>query len=261
MKKATANAFAIAACAALCALVWAWVPTGGEVTEQMPDAAVSAEAAAAESAPEITLSSDDEPVLISMQTEPNKGPEDLAAAEEATAMTVTETAPIPAAAVEPPVIVTSQEPTPPSTSQTEAVRADPYHTDVYPNNVYSEKLLYDADGNLIGKTITYPCAFGPDTIWIDGHAFHDLPGFGLIEWSDPSQVTENYTMYESGVKVGTMGSEDETPPHGATVPAPELPEPIGEVIDQTISTRPEKNSTPPDYKPNTMPSADLIDGK
>ena len=95
MKKATANALAIGACTALCALVWAGVPTDGEVTEQMPNAAVSAETATAESAPETTLSSDDEPVRITMQSEPNKDPEDLAAAEEATAMTITETEPIP----------------------------------------------------------------------------------------------------------------------------------------------------------------------
>ncbi|MEG0598076.1 MAG: hypothetical protein RR502_08530, partial [Oscillospiraceae bacterium] len=48
--------------------------------------------------------------------------------------------------------------------------ADPYHTDVYPNNVYSEELLYDETGNLIGKTVTIPTAFGPDTVWIDGRA-------------------------------------------------------------------------------------------
>jgi hypothetical protein len=259
MKMKTRSVLAIEACVALCALVWAWVPTGGEVTEQMPNAAVSAETAIAESAPETTLSSDDEPVRITMQSEPNKDPEDLAAAEEATAMTITETEPIPAAAVEPPGIVSSQELVPAPEPQTTTVSSDPYHTDIYPNNVYSEKLLYDADGNLIGKTITYPCAFGSDTIWIDGHAYYDMPGFGLIEWSGPSQVTENYTMFESGVKVGSMGEEDASS-YSAAAPASELPEPIGEVIDQTISARPERNSIPPDYKPDTMPLADLIDG-
>lgn len=125
--------------------------------------------------------------------------------------------------------------------------ADPYHTDVYPNNVYSEELIYDKGGNLIGKTTTIPTEFGPDTIWIDGRAFYDVPGFGLVEWSGPGQRTEDYTMYESGVKVGIMGGEDEAPSHRAlTTPPPDWPEPTGEVIDQTVNTKPERNSTPPD---------------
>lgn len=130
--------------------------------------------------------------------------------------------------------------------------ADPYHTDVYPENVYLEECFYDADGNLIGKTTTIPTAFGPDTIWFDGHAYYDVPGFGLVERSGTSQRTEDYTMYESGVKIGSMGGEDEP---NTPSPAPALPEPTGEVIDQTINTRPEKNSTPPDYKPETTPPA------
>ena len=95
MKKVIANTLAIVACVALCALVWAWGPTGEEVTEQMPNAAVSSETAATESVPGITASSDDEPVRITMQSEPNKDPEDLTAGEEATVMTITETEPIP----------------------------------------------------------------------------------------------------------------------------------------------------------------------
>lgn len=256
MKMKTRSALAITACTALCALVWAWVPTGGEVTDQMANAAVSVETSAAESAPEIAFSSDDEPVLITMQSEPNKDPENLTAREEVAAMTITEAEPIPAAAVKPPETVSSQELIPAPEPQTATVSSDPYHTDVYPDNVYSEKLIYDADGNLIGKTITYPCAFGPDTIWIDGHAYYDMPGFGLIEWSGPSQVTENYTMYESGVKVGIIGGEDETPTHNTSTVPSELPELTGEVIDQTINTRPERNSTPPDYKPELSPPDD-----
>lgn len=133
----------------------------------------------------------------------------------------------------------------------------PYHTDVYPNNVYSEELIYNNDGELIGKTYTIPTEFGPDTIWIDGHAFYDLPGFGLVEWGGPSQRTEDYTMYESGVKVGTMGDEDEAPARSApTCHSTELPIPIEETIYQTINVRPERNSTPPDCKPELPPPAD-----
>lgn len=123
-----------------------------------------------------------------------------------------------------------------------------------PNNVYSEELIYNGDGVLIGKTITIPTAFGPDTIWIDGRAYYDVPGFGLIEWSGPNQCTEDYIMYESGVKVGIMGGEDETPAPTATHSQPQdWPEPTGEVIDQTISGAPTRSSTPPDYRPDTTP--------
>lgn len=142
----------------------------------------------------------------------------------------------------------------PETSSTKSnvSSADPYRTDVYPENVYSEELIYDAHGNLIGRTTTIHTAFGPDTIWIDGHAYYDVTGFGLVEWSGPGQRTEDYTMYESGVKIGSMGGKDEP---STPSPSPALPEPTGEVIDQTINARPEKNSTPPDYKPETAPPA------
>ena len=135
--------------------------------------------------------------------------------------------------------------------QAPSTAADPYHTDIYPNNVYSEELIYDADGNLIGKTTTYPTAFGPDTIWIDGHAYYDVPGFGLIEWGGPNQRTEDYTMYENGNKVGIMGGEDYAPAQPE-----ESSEPIGEVVDQTVNTAPECSNTPPDHKPDTKPPDD-----
>ncbi len=134
---------------------------------------------------------------------------------------------------------------------------DPYHTDVYPENVYSEKYEYDAEGNLIGKTTTYPTVFGPDTIWIDGKAYGDVPGFGLVEWGGPGSVTEDYTMYENGNKVGIMGGEDDASAHTASpTQQADCPEPTGEVIDQTITEAPERSSTPPDYKPDTTPPDD-----
>lgn len=131
---------------------------------------------------------------------------------------------------------------------------DPYHTDVYPENVYSEKYEYNADGKLIGKTTTYPTVFGPDTIWIDGKAYGDIPGFWLVEWGGPSSVTEDYTMYENGNKIGIMGGEDDASAHTASpTQQVDCPEPTGEVIDQTITEAPERSSTPPDYKPDTTP--------
>lgn len=141
---------------------------------------------------------------------------------------------------------------------TESISSDdPYRTNVYPENIYSEKLLYNADGELIGKTITYPTAFGPDAIWIDGCAYYDIPGFGLIEWSGPSSVTEDYTMYENGNKVGIMGGDAENAATAA--PSKQLDEqqnPTGAVIDQTINAVPERSDTPPNYKPDTTPPDD-----
>lgn len=140
---------------------------------------------------------------------------------------------------------------------TATVTTDPYHTDIYPENVYSEIYEYDADGKLIGKTTTYPTAFGPDTIWIDGKAYGDIPGFGLVEWGGPGSVTEDYTMYENGNKVGIMGGEDEASAHtSAPTQQVDCPEPTGEVIDQTITEAPQRNNTPPDYKPDTTPPDD-----
>lgn len=65
-------------------------------------------------------------------------------------------------------------------------------------------------------------------------------------------------MYESGVKVGAMGGEGETPSSNTPTSQPtELPVPIEETIDQTINVHPEKDSTPPDYNPDTTPPDDL----
>ena len=61
-------------------------------------------------------------------------------------------------------------------------------------------------------------------------------------------------MYESDVKIGSMGGE-EHPVEKAAPPSAELPEPEGEVIHIVLVETPEKNSTPPDYKLNTTPSA------
>ena len=59
-------------------------------------------------------------------------------------------------------------------------------------------------------------------------------------------------MYESGVKVGIMGGGDETLTGTSAQPKPqEWPEPIGETIDQTINTVPERSTNPPDWRPNS----------
>jgi len=151
----------------------------------------------------------------------------------------------------------AEAPKPEIPAATTTGSSDPYRTDVYPENIYSEEYLYDAEGNLIGKTTTIPTAFGPDVIWINGRAYYDVPGFDLMEWSGPGQRTEDYTMYESGVKVGIMGGEDKTSEKSSTPAAqPEdCPKPTGEVIDQTISEVPERNSTPPDDKPDSSSCA------
>jgi hypothetical protein len=211
-----------------------WPQTGAD-EEVCQEANVSATAAV------ITelVEPPEEPAVITLveQIEPSAEKKDIVAAPENTD--------VPAAEL--PIAPTHLAP---------SIAADPYRTDIYPSNVYSEELIYDADGNLIGKTTIYPTAFGSDTIWIYGHAYYELPGFGLIEWSGPSSVTEDYTMYENGNKVGIMCGEYEAPARVSVQPkTQDWPELTGEVIDQTINTVPEKNSTPPDYKPvTTLPA-------
>ena len=237
MKKILTTAIMITACAALCAAVWPRNDAGGKVPADAESADVGTYAKKLPQSMqrEIYASSDDTPVMQAAELRAPETVEKTAEKEEAMAA--------PLAVI-------------PAPQNSAPAYAAPYHTDVYPNNVYSEDLIYDTDGNLIGKTYTIPTEFGPDAIWIDGHAFYDVPGFGLIEWSGPGQRTEDYTMYESGVKVGIMGGEDEAPLHSAPAAQTEPPEPAGEVIEQTVNVRPERNSTPPDYKPDTTPPND-----
>lgn len=229
MKRIIAAAVIIAACGALCALVWPQSTTGEKVPTESVASAVSAVGAKSTPVPETES-------IIMAEKEKQL---------EIDAPVITpETAHAPAPAEAP-------KPAIPAATTTDS--SDPYHTDIYPNNVYSEEYLYDAEGNLIGKTTTIPTAFGPDAIWINGRACYDVPGFGLVEWSGPGQCTEAYNMYESGVKVGIMGDEDEAPARTAAAAQPETcPEPTGEVIDQTINEVPERNSTPPDNKPDSL---------
>lgn len=233
MEKMLIGAVTIAACVALCAAVW---PQTGAVEEVRHEANVSVTAA---TVTELVEPHEEPAVITSVESmEPSAGKEDTVAAPEN----------VDAPAAELP---TAPAQTAPSTA------VDPYHTDIYPNNVYSEELIYDVDGNLIGKTTTIPTEFGLDTIWIDGRAYYDVPGFGLIEWSGPGSVTEDYTMYENGNKVGIMGGEDETPAHISTPVQPDdQQEPTSEAIDQSINGVPEKSGTPPDYKPDTTPPDD-----
>ncbi|MGI5935331.1 MAG: hypothetical protein ACOX7I_00770 [Oscillospiraceae bacterium] len=91
---------------------------------------------------------------------------------------------------------------------------------------------------------------------IDGKPFVWVQGFGYIESGGSGEITYAEDMYESGVKIGIMGSEGVSPPRANATPSAELPEQIGEVIDQTINETPQKNSMPPDYRPETIPRAE-----
>lgn len=237
MKKMLIGAITIAACVALCAAVWPQTGAGEEVRQEE-----NAGATTATVEPLVKPPAEPSEVTMLESMEPSAEKEDAAAAPE---NADTPAAELPTAPVRPAQTAPS-------------IVAGPYHTDIYPNNVYSEELIYDADGNLIGKTTTYPTAFGSDTIWIDSHAYYDLPGFGLIEWSGPVSVTEDYTMYVNGNKVGVIGGGDKPQAQTtATAQPEEQPKPTGEDIDQTISTAPERSSTPPDYKPDATPPDDL----
>lgn len=237
MKKLITAAITIAACAALCAPVWPQTGAGEKVPTaevKMRTTPICAEVLAEQEQSAMSIISPE------MPANPQAEKEDAAVNKTGTIPEPTKASEQGAQPIAAEVNVLVPMSTAPATSPSDA---DPYHTDVYPENVYSEELIYDADGNLIGKTITIPTEFGSDVIWIDGRAYYDLPGFGLIEWSGPGQRTEAYTMYESGVKVGIMGGEDKAPAnHPASASQPDdWPEPTGEVIDQTINTVPERS--------------------
>lgn len=154
---------------------------------------------------------------------------------------------------------TSQPTTTPAPTSTGTTTAgyDPYHTDVYPNNVYSEKCTYDENGKLISKSVTMPATFGPETIWIDGHAYADVPDFGLVEWSGPSTITHVYDMYENGNKIGIMGGDDEATGEYAAPKA--TPECVYYTPEELANGRPPMPTTsnkpvvPDDYIPQAFP--------
>lgn len=246
MKKLIKTAVIITACVGLCVGVWPRNDASMEVPAEPAKSAMSAKLPTV-AAPACAMPVEGASLQATISTEEES--------RVTTTTTVSNTAEASPAAEE----TLQSAATPKSTPATAATTSsdDPYHTDVYPENVYSEKLLYNADGELIGKTITYPTAFGSDAIWIDGRAYYDIPGFGLIEWSGPSSVTEDYTMYENGNKVGIMGGEAENAATAAPKKQPdEQPKPTGEVIDQTINAVPEKNSAPPSCKPSATPPDD-----
>ncbi|WP_312612162.1 hypothetical protein [Oscillibacter sp.] len=204
MKKIIASTIAITACAVLYAPVWPRSDAGEKVPAKVTVSATSAECVEAAETPDpaLTMWPVTETTITAEKEEPPAADEQPA---DNTPDATMPTAPEP----EPDEIQQAAATT--ITASAAVGTSDPYHTDIYPDNVYSEEYLYDDDGNLIGKTITIPTEFGPDTIWIDGHAYYDVLGFGLVEWSGPNQQIEDYTMYESGSKVGIMGGEDEAP--------------------------------------------------
>lgn len=108
---------------------------------------------------------------------------------------------------------------------------------------------------------------------IDGKSKIWIPGFGWIEDHGGGSIrsfvdgkgdinkqvgtmggTVAEDMYESGIKIGIMCSE-ETPTGKIVPPQAELSESEDEVVRIILVETPEKNSTSPDYKPNTTPPA------
>lgn len=234
MKKLIKTAIIITACVGLCAGVWPRDGASKEVPAEPVKSAVSAELPAV-LAPRNALPIEVAALEAAVSTEKEKS-------------MVTATLVV-SKIVDAPLGVEGilQSVAAPEATPTTAVVTssdDPYRTDVYPKNIYSEKLIYNADGEFIRKSYTIPTAFGPDTIWVDGRAYYDIPGFRLVEWSGPGERTEDYTMYESGNKVGIMGGEEESPATATPSKQPEE-QPIftGQVIDQTINAVPERTDT------------------
>lgn len=87
---------------------------------------------------------------------------------------------------------------------------------------------------------------------IDGMLHVWVPDFEWIEYSGkPSVGIVAKDMYESGQKIGSMGG-GETPPKKTTPLATEQAEPIDGEIHIVFVDVPEKNTTPPPYKPETV---------
>lgn len=208
MKKILTATITITACVALCAAVWPQNSNDGKVPDAANPLSVSAES---ETQPEAPMS---ENIVQELQPLPEpviETPEVTteSSEKETEAEAVPLETPPPEETIPPQTKPEPQETAAPTSKTVSAPQsipsaADPYHTDVYPNNVYSVEYRHDENGNLTGKITTIPTAFGPETIWIDGRAYTDVPGFGLVEWGGPNQVTEAYDMCENGNKVGIM---------------------------------------------------------
>lgn len=88
--------------------------------------------------------------------------------------------------------------------------------------------------------------------YIDGTLHVWVPGFGWIEYSGkPSVGIVAEDMYENGHKIGSMGGSG-SPPRDTTPPASGQLEPVDGEINKVFVEVPEKNSTPPPYKPDTV---------
>ncbi|MDA8228078.1 MAG: hypothetical protein M0T74_10355 [Desulfitobacterium hafniense] len=87
--------------------------------------------------------------------------------------------------------------------------------------------------------------------YIDGKLHVWVPGFGWVESSgEPSVGTTAEGMYENGNKIGSMGGEEPQDSNTSSPPT-EQPESTGDEIHIVFVETPEKNSTPPPYKPDT----------
>lgn len=87
--------------------------------------------------------------------------------------------------------------------------------------------------------------------YIDDKLHVWVPGFGWIEDEGGGSVgIVAKDMYENRHKIGIM-SGSESPPREATPPASDQLEPINGEIHIVFVEVPEKNSTPPSYKPET----------
>lgn len=137
MKKIIAAAAIFAACEALCASVWPQSGTGEKVPAEIAVGAIYGEKADTSVTPKAipnTLMSDTVPMTAEKANRPEyDAPTEILAKIFEPVPTASQQAAVAAATA----VITDNP--------------DPYHTDVYPENVYSEEYLYNADGNLIGE--------------------------------------------------------------------------------------------------------------
>ncbi len=179
MKKIITSAVIIPACTALCALVWPQTDAGKEVPAEVAVSAMPAVGAESTPASETAYAVPEaEPVILAEKEKQFEADTSAITPDAAPAPNLAPKLSIPAT--------------------TAVDSSDPYHTDIYPNNVYSEKYLYDAEGNLVSKTTIIPTAFGPDTIWIDGRAYYESPASVWWSGAAPASVPRRITCMSPG---------------------------------------------------------------
>ena len=240
MKKQIITGIGIIICVALCATMW---PRSAEVEDLSAELVKTAVTAKIESRSEETPK-----ILISVDTGASET-EAIADSEQLDTEITTEEK----------TELTQAEPAPRAVSKPAPVSAEPKPGD---RAVIDGKphiwipgfgWIKDEGGGSVGTTVGNPGdeltgnkvgQMGGSTVGSNGDINNQVGIMG------GGTVAED--MYESGHKIGIMGSE-ESAPHETTAPPVEQTVPTGDVIYIELQPPVTKDSTPPPYKPGEAP--------